>query len=147
MKKKNINSSGQNIYYILYNYRIVMLLRIPYNFPGKVKEIIPQGDASEVILALEGTLEISVLIATSAMKALALKKGVPAYTAIMWMKGAVPPDSCKKMITVQVANGTWVTIPSGPSTDAEIGAAREKAITDHSPPSPELEQAWSYGYQ
>ena len=146
MKKKNINFSGQNIYYILYNHGIIMLLRIPYNFPGKVKEIIPQGDASEVILALQGTLEISVLIATSAMTALALKKGVPAYTAIMWMKGAVPPNSLKKMITVQAANGTWVTIPGGPATDTEIGAAREKAITDHSLPSPQLELVWSYGY-
>ena len=75
-----------------------MLLPVPYNFPGTVKQIIPKGDSSEVILAFDNrTLEISVLITKTAMADLALKENVPAYAAIMWLKEAIPPGSGKKM--------------------------------------------------
>jgi molybdopterin-binding protein len=122
-----------------------MLLRVPYIFPGKVKQITPKGDSSEVILALENsTLEITVLVTAKAMAALALKNGVPAYAAILWLKGATLPG--KNMVNVQAANKTWVTIPYGPATEAQITAARARTKTDHGTPSDSEEEAWSYGY-
>ena len=122
-----------------------MLLYVPYIFPGKVKQITPKGNSSEVILALDrSTIEITVLITATAMADLALKIGVPAYTAILWLKGATP--SAKKMVNIQAANNTWVTIPYGPATEAEIIAERKNIITNHGHPTPEQEKAWSLGY-
>jgi len=126
---------------------IIMIVTVPYIFPGKVMQISTKGDSSEVILAFENsTLEITVLITKTTMADLALKENVPAYAAIMWLKEAIPPGSGKKMINVQAGNQTWVTIPWGPATEAEIIAARDKIINNHCLPSPDEKKAWSFGY-
>jgi hypothetical protein len=78
-----------------------MILHVPCNITGTVKQITPKGVSSEAILALEDPppLEITVHRSTTATAGLTLKKNDPAYTTIFWLKGAIPPGSEKEMVT------------------------------------------------
>jgi molybdopterin-binding protein len=120
-----------------------MLLPVPYNFPGKVKQITTTGHSSEVTLTFEDTsLEISVFITMEKIADLALKKGTPVYAAIIRREGAIPPGSEKSVVTVKHQDGDWVTIGRGSDPAALIAAARKK---EKNPTKAQMD-AWDNGY-
>jgi hypothetical protein len=132
-----------------------MLLYVPYNYPGTVKQVTADGDSTEVILALsknpsesklQNTLEITVLIKQSVPGTLSIKRKDPAYATFFCHNGIFPPGSGKEMHTVKNTEKRWVTISHGPATMEQIKKERETAMINQSPPSATTEIMWSHGY-
>jgi hypothetical protein len=132
-----------------------MLLPVPYNFPGVVKQITSHGNSTEVILSHnknpsedipKNTLEITILLSGKTRELLSLKKKDAAYTTIFSHPGAIPPGSGEEMFTVRDLHKCWVTICRGPATKKQIENAIKQATIDHKPPPVEIQTMWSHGY-
>jgi hypothetical protein len=121
-----------------------MSLPVPCNLPGTVKQITPKGTLSEVILALDNpTMEITVLLSTTAAADLNLRKNDPVQAVIMKLEGALLPGTGEEVFTVKSKGGAWVTIKRGPATAAQIEADRK----NNPNPTKYQELVWSMGFR